>query len=27
LHQSNGGDGNVSELLEKIFIEDFGLTP
>jgi hypothetical protein len=27
LHVCNGGDGNVPELLEKIFIDDFGLTP
>jgi len=26
LHQANGGDGNVIPLLEKIFIEEFGLT-
>lgn len=27
LFQADGGDGNVVPLLEKIFIEDFGLTP
>ena len=27
LYQANGGDGNVIPLLEKIFIEDFGLIP
>ena len=27
LYQSNGGDANVPSLLEKIFIDDFGLTP
>jgi len=27
LHQCNGGFANVEELLEKIFIEDFGLIP
>lgn len=27
LDKSNGGDGNVKPLLEKIFFEDFGLSP
>ncbi len=26
LHKSNGGDANVKSLLEKVFIEDFGLS-
>ena len=27
LHQCNGGDQNVDDLLEKVFIQEFGLTP
>jgi len=27
LHKCNGGEGNVKPLLEKIFFEDFGLSP
>jgi hypothetical protein len=27
LHQCNGGDENVDELLEKVFFEEFGLVP
>jgi hypothetical protein len=27
LHQCNGGDQNVDELLEKVFFEEFGLIP
>jgi hypothetical protein len=27
LHECNGGDQNVDDLLEKVFFEEFGLMP